>query len=167
MTPLAPPNSHYLSAAVGWLELGDWRAANEELENIAAEMRAHPWVLLTRQRIFIKAQKWEQAAELGKILIDVLPHESGAWIAYAYALRRVPGGGMPKAKEILEKAKPLFPKEPMFAYNLACYEAQLGDVESARQLLEQAFAIGDAKQLKLQAVDDPDLEPLWTRISEA
>jgi predicted Zn-dependent protease len=167
IAPLQPPALHNLSAAVGWLELGNWQEANQELDNIAAELRAHPWVLLVRQQVFVKAEKWELACQIGKILVDVLPHEPGAWIGYAYALRRVPGGGIPKAKQILEKAKPQFPNEPTFAYNLACYHAQLGEIEQSRQLLEDAFSIGDAKKLKLQALDDPDLEPLWSQTARA
>jgi hypothetical protein len=32
--------------------------------------------------------------------------------------------------------------------------------------LEKAFELGDPKQLKLMALDDPDLEPFWTEIGE-
>jgi len=31
-----------LDAAEGWLELGNWLEANEELERISPEMRGHP-----------------------------------------------------------------------------------------------------------------------------
>jgi hypothetical protein len=51
-------------------------------------------------------------------------------------------------------------------YNLACYACQLGNLKEARQWLEKAFAIGDSKQLKLMALDDPDLEPLWREVGE-
>ncbi len=46
-------------------------------------------------------------------------------------------------------------------YNLACYECQLGNLKEAREWLKQAFNLGDAKQMKLAALDDPDLQPLW------
>jgi hypothetical protein len=46
-------------------------------------------------------------------------------------------------------------------YNLACYECQLGRLELAKEWLEKAFKLGDAKKMKLAALDDPDLEPLW------
>ncbi len=45
-------------------------------------------------------------------------------------------------------------------YNLACYECQLGRLEQAKDWLHKAFAIDDAKELKLMALDDPDLEQL-------
>jgi hypothetical protein len=49
-------------------------------------------------------------------------------------------------------------------YNLACYECQLGRLEQAKGWLEKAFALGDAREMKLAALDDPDLEPLWKTI---
>jgi hypothetical protein len=53
-----------LEAAEGWLELGDWLEANEELERITPQMRAHPYVLRVRWGVYAKAQKWEMAAEV-------------------------------------------------------------------------------------------------------
>jgi hypothetical protein len=37
----------------------------------------------------------------------------------------------------------------------------LGDLAGARQWLDRAFEVGDAQTLKLEALDDPDLAPLW------
>jgi hypothetical protein len=51
-------------------------------------------------------------------------------------------------------------------YNLACYESQLGRLEQAKNWLEKAFALGDARKLKLAALDDPDLQPLWKEIGK-
>ena len=39
MTALEPPDSLHLQAAEGWLGLGDYAAANDELEQIAAANR--------------------------------------------------------------------------------------------------------------------------------
>lgn len=49
-------------------------------------------------------------------------------------------------------------------YNLACYECQLGRMEQAKLWLEKAFTLRDPKKIKLMALDDPDLEPLWKSI---
>jgi hypothetical protein len=48
MKPLEPPDSLHLQAAQGWLELGSHIEANEELEKIAPQLRAHPDVLKVR-----------------------------------------------------------------------------------------------------------------------
>ena len=49
-------------------------------------------------------------------------------------------------------------------YNLSCYECQLGRLEQAKHWLEKSFELGDVKAMKLAALDDPDLEPLWKQI---
>jgi hypothetical protein len=47
---LRPPDSHHLQAAEGWIGLGNYAEANDELEQIAAANRAHPDVLQFRGR---------------------------------------------------------------------------------------------------------------------
>jgi len=42
------------------------------------------------------------------------------------------------------------------------YAAQLGDLAAARDWLAQAFKVSDdPKRAKLEALEDPDLGPLW------
>lgn len=49
-------------------------------------------------------------------------------------------------------------------FNLACYYCQLGDLEGAKDSLKQAFAIDPS--WRLAALEDDDLEPLWSFLSE-
>jgi hypothetical protein len=56
MKPLEPPDSHYLQAAQGWLELGNPTEANEELQKITAPNRGHPDVLQLRWQIYAQAK---------------------------------------------------------------------------------------------------------------
>jgi len=49
----------------------------------------------------------------------------------------------------------------MIQYNLACYCAQLGQLDTAQEYLGKSYELGDAKQIKLIALDDEDLKPLW------
>jgi Flp pilus assembly protein TadD len=164
---LEPPDTFHLSAALGWLGLGNWQEAHEELEKITLALRSHPDVLLVRFEIYSKAGKWALAAEIAGELVQIRPDEAQFWISHAYATRRMPGGGIPQAREILSKAQTLFPKEPLIAYNLACYACQLGDQTEAWKWLESALKLGDAKQVKMMALKDPDLEPLRAKIGEA
>jgi hypothetical protein len=48
--PLEAPDSIHLQAAEGWIVLGNYAEANDELEQIAAANRAHPDVLQLRWR---------------------------------------------------------------------------------------------------------------------
>ena len=54
----------------------------------------------------------------------------------------------------------LFPEDGMIQYNLACYCAQLGQLDAAKEYLDKSYELGDAKQIKLMALDDEDLKPL-------
>jgi hypothetical protein len=51
---LEPPDSHHLSAAIGWLGLGSDTEAIEELEKISSPNRAYPSVLAVKFEIFSK-----------------------------------------------------------------------------------------------------------------
>ncbi|MGA2750577.1 MAG: tetratricopeptide repeat protein [Verrucomicrobiota bacterium] len=164
MKPLEPPDSHYLAAAEGWLGLKNWREAGEELRRIDPALSEHPAVLLVQYEIHAAASQWALAAETAATLAETAPDEPGAWTALAYATRRKPGGGIPPAKEILAAAQRRFPSEPLIAYNLACYECQLGNLAQARTWLGKAFELGDSTRLKRQSLQDPDLGPLHDEI---
>jgi hypothetical protein len=58
---------------------------------------------------------------------------------------------------LLEAAK-LFPADSTIQYNLACYSTQL---DTAQDYLDKSYELGDAQQIKLMALDDGDLKPLW------
>ena len=66
-----------------------------------------------------------------------------------------------KAKVVLDEAAKLFPDDDMIQYNLACYCAQLGQLDAAQEHLAKSYELGDTQQIKLMALDDDDLKPLW------
>ena len=76
-------------------------------------------------------------------------------------MRRANGGGIEKAKVVLDEAAKLFPGDSMIQYNLACYCAQLGQLDAAQEHLHKSYESGDAKQIKLMALDEEDLKPFW------
>jgi tetratricopeptide (TPR) repeat protein len=93
-----------------------------------------------------------------------VPDDAFGWIHQAYALRRMKGGSVKAAWDALLPAADKFPSQPMIAFNLACYACQLGRLEEAREWLRKAIDLGDEKEIKTRALDDPDLEPLWANI---
>jgi len=64
----------------------------------------------------------------------------------------------------LIQAQRTFPKEKIIAYNLACYDCQLGDLDAAKAWLDKACMLGDVHKIKHMALQDPDLKPLWPDI---
>ena len=67
-----------------------------------------------------------------------------------------------EAREGLLAVVERFPADATMHYNLACYECQLGNMPGAREWLERAFALDGSDAFKRMALDDPDLDPLWT-----
>jgi predicted Zn-dependent protease len=158
-------DQHHLNASQGWLSLGDLLSANDELEEITPELRANPAVLAVRYEIYSQSKKWEGAAEIAGALVKILPEQPASWICLAYASRRKTGGGIQQAKEILSEAKAKFPMEYLISFNLACYECQLGNLQAAKERLREAIELAGAKKdIRQQALDDPDLKPLWKDI---
>ena len=57
-----------------------------------------------------------------------------------------------------------FPQDAIIRYNLACYAAQLGLLEESCAWLIKAFELEKSVELKLAAIYDADLKPLWDKI---
>ena len=154
---------HHLRAAEGWLELGSHLEADAELDNIAPELRSHPNVLEIRWHIYAKARKWDACLEIARAVTQAEPNLAGGWIHLAYAARRAKGGTVQAAWDLLHPVAERFPKEAIIPYNLACYACQLGNSEEAKQWLEKALSVGDSARLKMMALNEPDLEPIWRK----
>ena len=165
MKPLEPPDSLNLQAAQGWLELGNQVEADAELEKLAPELRAHPEVLKVRCEIYIAARKWEAALDTAAALIQLEPEDPQGWFHRSYALHELKRTA--EARDNLLRVVDKFPTSATVRYNLACYECQLGRLEQARNWLEQAFALGDPMKMTLVALEDRDLEPLWSKLGKA
>lgn len=158
---IGPPHSHILSAAQGWMELGDLVEARAELDRIPARLQSHPQVLDVRWEICAVEKNWTAALETARKYLQVDPQSLSAWIHQAFAVRRAPGGGLQVAWDALFPAMEKFPEEPLIPYNLACYACQLQQMDVARIMFKRALSLGDKTQLKKMALGDPDLQPLW------
>ncbi len=166
MEPLEPPESHFLSAALGWVGLRNLREAKAELEQISPARRRHPDVLEVRWSICAQEENWTEALQVARELLHAAPERASGWLHQAYALRRVPDGGLKPAWEALLPAFDKFAKEPLIPFNLACYACQLGDLAAARTWLKRAAALGGSTEVKALAFSDPDLEPLRDYLAE-
>lgn len=153
-----------LNAAVGWLGLGDFVSANEELDEVSPEMRAHPTVLTMRSKIYMAAKKWDMAVEILNTLTKAMPDNPEFWLHLAYCVRRKTGGTLTEACDILLGVELRFPSEHLFAFNLACYFSQLHQFEEAQRWFKKAMAI-NADKVKAMALEDEDLKPLWDSMS--
>jgi len=157
-----PPDNHHVEAAQGWLELGNHLEANEELERIAPQLKAHPSVLELRWKIYAQAKKWDACFEIGQSLVNLLPDHDFGYIHRSFALNELKR--TEEAFDLLEPAYIQFPRSWTIPYNLACYCAQLNQIEECEQWFKRAMAI-DEKAVRKKAIDDPDMQPLWKSLS--
>ena len=164
MIPLEPPDTHFLSAAIGWAELGNLREARTELAAIRPEFARHPDVLEAWWLICAGETAWEEALKAAELLVGTAPDRATGWLHRAYALRRIPGGSLQRAWDALLPAFEKFPAEPIIPYNLACYACQLGEIDSARLWLGKAEAIAGKDAIRRMALADADLKPLWEEL---
>ena len=163
MNPIAPPDTHHLTAAQGWLELENAAEAIKELEQISPESRKHPDVLEVRWAAEAKQLNWEECVRVATQLTQHAPGRSSGWIHRSFALHELKR--TQEAYELLLPSLSLFKGIWTVPYNLACYLAQLGRIDDAARELFAALEI-DATEVKKAAAGDPDLEPLRKSIDE-
>jgi predicted Zn-dependent protease len=162
MNALTHAERFQLEAAEGWLMLGNPAEAHEELEKVTGGASYHPAVLSMRWQVYAAARWWEAAYVVAKALCELAPHSPETWICQANTLRNYKG--VIDAWSMLLGVVNRFPKDAIIRYNLACYAAQMGLLEESCGWLVQAFEMEEAVQLKLAAIYDPDLQPLWDKI---
>ncbi|MFC7337291.1 tetratricopeptide repeat protein [Haloferula chungangensis] len=141
-------------AVQGYTELGLFDVALEELGLIDQDLDI---ANILRCDLFSRQSRWAEMGELAKRLARSDPDSPQWWISWAYAVRRLET--IDAAREILIEARKSHPKEPIIIYNLACYASVSGELEEARQLLDQAIALD--KTCQEMAVKDSDLEALF------
>jgi len=165
MKKLSNADRFQIEAAEGWLMLGNPVEANEEMEKITAGGKQHPAALSMRWQVYAAAEWWEAAWIVSKVLCEVLPESPEAWICQANTVRKYKG--VQEALDILQGAKKGFSGHPVILYNMACYAAQVAKFDEAGRWLTEAFRAEDGIALKVAAVYDPDLKPLWEKVGDA
>ena len=150
----------HLQAAVGYLELGMLGEANDEIENLAPELKTSSPVLGVRLEIYRAAEKWSLMEVVARELWKRHQDEPIYWNDLAWAILRT--RSVNDAKNLLLNAVERFPTDATTHYNLGCFACQLSDFAEAKTRVGKAIEL-DAK-FKMLALDDPDLEPLWKRI---
>ena len=154
------PFARHLQAAQGYLELGLPLEAHEEIEDTEPELRTRTDVLILRLEVFQVLEKWELMRTIAQQLCNRQPDEPDSFLALATATRRAIG--LQEALAVLATVAPRFPTCATILYNLACYAAQLGHLDSARARLAEAIKL--EPRCREMALVDPDLEPLRSEL---
>lgn len=161
--PLERIDSFHLRVAEGWIGLGDYVAAIEQLEKISAEKQFHPDVQKIQWQIYVNAKNWEAALDVASNMVLLAPEESLGWTQRSFALHELKRTA--EARDNLLRAVNTFSDNATMRYNLACYESQLGRLQEAQGWLLEAIALGGKRKMRQMALSDSDLEPLREWIS--
>jgi lipopolysaccharide biosynthesis regulator YciM len=156
-----PQFQRRLLAASGFAELSLFQEAVQELEELPDASKELPAVLAVWLEVYQHWQKWSEAESVAAHLVEMEPQEPNWPIARAYAIRR--GRGLAFAHEVLLQASEEFPDCGTIQFNLACYAAQLGQLDEARRRLCRAIEID--KAFSAMAKIDPDLESIRNEIA--
>jgi lipopolysaccharide biosynthesis regulator YciM len=155
-----PQFQRRLLAASGFAELSLFQEAVEELEELPESSKELPTVLVVWLEVYQHWRKWSEAESIATRLMEMEGDEPSWPIALAYAIRR--SRGLVFAHEILLPAGEKFPECGTIQFNLACYCAQLGKLDEARERLRRAIQLD--KGFAAMAKSDPDLKPIRQEI---
>lgn len=164
MRDLEPQHRFALSAAVGWLELGNPREALQELDDLPPVFGNHPETLKVRWSIHSALQHWNEALSIAADLVRLDPEDPEGWVHQSYSLHEL--HRTQDAWDCLLPVAGKFPLVGTISYNLACYASQLGRTTLALEWLGKAARLLGKKRLLKMAANDPDLEPIRHRIQE-
>ena len=143
-----------LRAACGYAELGMTRQSVAELDAIETNFQERPEVLQLRLHHLMRGKKWRRALIVSRKLCRVAPECGAGFLHAGFCLHEL--GKTAEAKRLLLKGPVTLLKEPIYYYNMGCYDALLGNVHAAQMHLQTSFKM-DASFREL-AKKDPDLK---------
>ena len=155
---LPEPYQRVLLCAQGYCELGMAVEGLAELETLPPECQQHPSVAELRLIALMQAKQWKTALTAAQDFMRLAPEKNIGYIHAAFCLHEL--GQTEAARAALLAGPETLQTDPIFHYNLACYECRLGQLESAKARLEKTFMID--KKFREFAKTDPDLAALRT-----
>jgi tetratricopeptide (TPR) repeat protein len=146
-----------LNAADGYLYFNLLDEALAELCDVPVPEQEEAAVMLARIRLLLHKKQWRSAEVLSAQGSGLHPEEGEFTVQRAFALHQMDKSE--KAEQVMQSAPDWIRRTGILHYNLACYEARLGDISTARQCIDTAIQINAG--IKKSARMDPDLKSLW------
>jgi predicted Zn-dependent protease len=143
-----------IRAAEGFAELGMYDDALAELDEVDPDFQDTLQMLRMRVEIVLRKRSWKAALRFSLRARRLYPSESWAFIHAAFCLHEL--GRTQEAKETLLDGPDKLLEEPVYYYNLGCYDAVLGNLHQAKAYLRTSFRLD--KSFRELAKSDPDLE---------
>ncbi len=150
-----------LTACQGYLDLGMPLEALRELKTLPASLLKEAEVLEVKVVVLIRAERWKTASASAKKLCKLRPTHAAGFIHLAFCQHEQ--GDTEAARRTLLSGPSALEKEGTYFYNLACYDAVLGDLEAARKHLARSIRLD--KRFREFARTDHDLAALHPELS--
>ena len=147
-------------AAQGYVELGLFAEAREELSVLPGGLFDRTDVLEITVLCLMGEHRWEEALSHARRLCAIEPEEPGGFIHAAYCLHEM--SRTREAVDVLVRGPASLQGKAVFFYNMGCYRAKLGEMDAAVEMLQKAFSKDES--LRRSARRDPDLDALRPRL---
>jgi predicted Zn-dependent protease len=144
----------YIRAAEGYADLGMYDDALAELDELDPDQQDRLETLRMRVEIVLRKRDWRSALRLSLKACQLYPNESSGVIHAAFCLHEL--GRTQDAKQTLLDGPAKLLDEPVYYYNLGCYDAVLGNLDQAKAYLRASFRLDES--FRDMAKNDPDLE---------
>ncbi len=132
------------------------RESIAELDAIAPRLQRRPEVLQLRLHHLMQTKHWSKALCISRELCRIAPDCGVGFLHAGFCLHQL--GKTAEAKKTLSTGPLVLLKEPIYYYNMGCYDALLGDIHDAVANLRISFKM-DAS-FRALAKKDPDLKAL-------
>lgn len=159
MSYLNDPSSNSemrLQAVRGYYELEMYDDAWDELKEIEKSYPLTPIILQMKILLLLKEKSWDVALGLTQKLQQMEPENGAGFIQGAYCLHEMKRTD--EALALLDGAPESVRSDAIYFYNMGCYQAVIGDVDTAFDCLRKSFDMDES--LIDVARRDPDLAVL-------
>lgn len=147
-------------AAQGYVELGLFDEARDELSSLPPEMHDRVDVIEITLLCLMGGRRWAAALALATKLCEQEPAEPGGYIHAAFCLHEL--GETAEAVDILSRGPATLRTKSVYYYNMGCYHACLGLYDKALSYLDRAFEMDG--ELRQHARKDRDLDCLRSQL---
>jgi len=141
-------------AAAGYAELDMTRESMAELNAIDNALQDRPEVLHLRLHNLMRNKRWTKALRVSHKLCRIAPQCSTGFLHAGFCLHEL--GKTAEAKKILLQGPRALLSEPIYYYNMGCYDALLGNIRAAQVHLQTSFKMDSS--FRELAKKDPDLK---------
>lgn len=150
----------WLESIRGYIDLSMLDEAWKTIEALAPDQQSTSHALEMKIIILLNQKKLEEALQLCIRLCADYPEHHAGFIQGAYCLHEL--NRTDEAQEHLQSGPASLRQEPVYFYNLCCYDLCLGKEESAMAWINRAFEMSPG--YADEALKDPDLEPIQSLI---